>query len=76
MSSNAIGDVSADAFVGLKERLTLMSLNVSNNAIGNVGADVLAKGLKENSMLTATSLRGKLMDEVVTAAMKDALKGN
>ena len=76
MSSNATGDVSADAFVGLKERLTLMSLNVSNNAIGNVGADVLAKGLKENSMLTATSLPGKLMDEVVTAAMKDALKGN
>lgn len=53
-----------------------MLLNVSNNAIRNVGAAVLAKELKENSMLTATILSGKLIDEAVIAAMKDALKGN
>ena len=76
MSFNAIGDVGADEFAkGLKESLTLISLNVYNNATGNIGADVLAKGLKEYSTLTVTSLSGKLIDEIVTAAKKDALKG-
>lgn len=47
-----------------------MLLDVSNIAIGSIGADALAKELKEKSTLTAMSLSRSLIDEVVAAAMK------
>ena len=52
--------------------LTLLEL--SNNVIGNVGADALAKGLKESPTLTEVRLDGNFIDEVIAAAIEDALK--
>ena len=44
--------------------MTLTSLNFSNNAIGEVRVNALAKGLKENLTLTKVYLSG---DEVVAS---------
>ena len=44
---------------------SLASLDLSDNTIGNVGADALAKGLKEkNSSLTSRHLYGNHIGEV------------
>lgn len=54
----------------------MTELHLSSNAIGDIGADALGKGLKENSRLTRMHLSGNSIDVVVVTAIEDALKEN
>ncbi|XP_068748835.1 NLR family CARD domain-containing protein 3-like isoform X2 [Montipora capricornis] len=83
VTSLQLGDCNIDdaSFAALsellrKENSTLEWLYLSDNAIGEVGADALAKGLKENSTLTSLNLFYNAIGDVGADALAKGLKEN
>ena len=58
----------------MKKNSTLTLLDLSYSAIGNFGADALAKGLKENSTLTLLELSRNAIGNAGTDALAQRLK--
>ena len=52
----------------------MTKLDLSSNAIGEVGADALAKGLKENSKLTELDVSNHEIGKVGADALAERLK--
>ncbi|XP_068748892.1 nucleotide-binding oligomerization domain-containing protein 2-like isoform X2 [Montipora capricornis] len=73
-----IDDASAAALAELLrgKNSTLELLGLSHNAIGDVGADALAKGLKENSTLTKLNLSCNAIGDVGADSLAKGLKEN